>query len=58
MINMIGDTVIYEFVFGSINKDNLLTHKNNSTRINPGGVIAAYNYCYNFFEKPEKFIIA
>jgi hypothetical protein len=53
---MIGDTVVYEYVFGSINKDSLLTHKTNSTRINPGGVVTAYNYCYNFFEKPEKLI--
>lgn len=56
MINMIGDTVMYEFVYGSIDNSNILTHNTNSTRLNPGGVITAYNYCYNFYEKPEKVI--
>lgn len=56
MINMIGDTVMYEFVYGSINNNSILTHNTDSVRLNPGGVITAYNYCYNFFEKPEVLI--
>lgn len=53
---MIGDTTMYEFVYGSIDNNNILTHTTNSIRLNPGGVITAYNYCYNFFEKPETLI--
>lgn len=56
MINMIGDTVMYEFVYGSIDNNNILTHTADSVRLSPGGVITAYNYCYNFFEKPEVLI--
>lgn len=53
MINFVGDTVVYEIVYGSILKNNLITHNTNSARLSPGGVISAYNYCFNFFEKPN-----
>jgi len=53
MINVIGDSIIYEFVYGSIVQDELITHRANSTRLSPGGAITAYNYCNMFFEKPQ-----